>query len=47
MVACRNRRQYRAIESNRRRLAEGMGLISNLLLWMQLGLQGISDRLGM
>ncbi|MFN4090589.1 MAG: alpha/beta hydrolase [Alphaproteobacteria bacterium] len=23
---------------------EGMGLISNLLLWMPLGLQGISDR---
>jgi hypothetical protein len=25
-------------------MAEGMGLISNLLLWMPLGLQGISDR---
>jgi hypothetical protein len=28
-------------------VAEGMGLTSNLLLWMPLGLQGISDRLDM
>ncbi|MGF6862148.1 hypothetical protein ABIE69_002729 [Rhodobacteraceae bacterium MBR-64] len=27
-------------------MAEGMGLTSNLLLWMPLGLQGISDRFG-
>jgi hypothetical protein len=25
-------------------VAEGMGLTSNVLLWMPLGLQGISDR---
>jgi hypothetical protein len=25
-------------------VAEGMGLASNVLLWMPLGLQGISDR---
>jgi hypothetical protein len=28
-------------------VTEGMGLTSNLLLWMPLGLQGISDRLDM
>lgn len=28
-------------------VAEGMGLPSNLLLWMPLGLQGISDHLDM
>jgi hypothetical protein len=44
------RKKARAGASSRVRewfVAEGKGLAANLLLWMPLGLQGISDRLNM